>query len=215
MEYKDVNVGTYLDVRATIKEHEGSEIELHVKIISLLFGMSEDEVLDMPLDKFLECETGIGFLYRRPKITGKIPNVITLNNRKYNVIKDSKKLTASQYIDYQTYIGMEDPDSHIAEVLSVFLVPEGEKYGHYDIEPVIEEIKQYMPIQTALDVCFFFRKKSLKSSKHTLRYLLWMMRGMRMKNRKNKQMVEKITEIEKNLMIMQTVLQESGADSIS
>lgn len=215
MDYKDVNVETYLEIMATIKEHEGEEIDLHVRLIAILFGMSEDEVLDMPLDKFQECETEIGFLYRRPKITGKIPNVITLNNRKYNVIKDSKKLTASQYIDYQAYIGMEDPDSHIAEVLSVFLVPEGEKYGHYDIEPVIEEIKRYMPIQTALDVCFFFRKKSLKSSKRTLRYLLWMMRGMRMKNRKNKQMVEKITEIEKNLMIMQTVLQESGADSIS
>ena len=214
MDYKDVNVETYLEIMATIKEHEGEEIDLHVRLIAILFGLSEDDVLDMKLDKFQECEREIAFLYRKPKVTGKIPDTITLNNRKYRVIKDSKKLTASQYIDYQTYIGMEDPDSHIAEVLSVFLVPEGEKYGHYDIEPVIEEIKQYMPIQTALDVCFFFRKKSLKSSKHTLRYLLWMVKGMRITHRKNQQMVEKMKEIEKNLEGMLTVLQESGVGSI-
>jgi len=214
MDYKDINIGTYLEMLATIKEHEGSELDLHVKLIAIWLDADEEDILDMPLSSFEDCERDISFLYQKPKITGKIPDTITLNNRKYNVCKDERKLTASQYIDYQSYIALDDPDSHIAEVLSVFLVPEGEKYGHYDIDPVIQEIKDYMPVQTALDVCFFFRRKSAKLAKRTLRCLLIQTKAMKIKHRKNEKMVEKLKEIEDNLMIMQTVLHESGAGSI-
>lgn len=213
MTYKDINVGKYLELMATIKEHEGAELDLHVRLIAIIFDKTEEEILDMPLSKFEECEREISFLYQKPKITGKIPDTITLNNRKYEVCKDTKKLTASQYIDYQTYIGMEDRDSRIAEILSVFLIPVGEKYGKYDIAPVIDEINEFMPVQTALDVCFFFRKKSLKSNKRILRSLLLRTRAMRITHRKNKEMVEKMKEIEKNLEVMLTILQ-AGEDEL-
>ena len=79
MDYKDISVDQYLNIRATIKEHEGSELDLHVKLISLIFGMSEDEVLDLPLPKFEELNKELSFLYKQPKITGKIPSKIVLN----------------------------------------------------------------------------------------------------------------------------------------
>lgn len=209
MTYKDINVGKYLELMATIKEYEGEEIDLHVKLISIIFEMTEEEVLCLPLSKYQEREQEIAFLYREPKITGKIPNVITLNNRKYEVCKDTKKITASQFIDYSTYVTMEDKDSRIAEVLSVFLIPVGEKYGKYDIAPVIDEIKEFMPVQMALDICFFFRKKSVKSNKRILRSLMLRTRAMMITHRKNKEMVEKMKEIEKNLEVMLTILQAS------
>ena len=159
MDYKDISVDQYLNIRATIKEHEGSELDLHVKLISLIFDMSEDEVLDLPLPKFEELNKELSFLYKQPKITGKIPNTIVLNGRKYTVVKDAKKLTASQYIDYNSYCDLPDPDTHIAQVLSVFLIPDGEKYGSYEIEPVIDEISNYLSAQLAFDVCFFFSKE--------------------------------------------------------
>lgn len=202
MDYKDINIGTYVDIMATIKEHEGEELELHVKLISLVYGLEEDQVLDLPLSKFEEYERELAFLYRKPKITGKIPNKIVLNGRKYEVVKNAKKLTASQYIDYQSYLKLEDPDSHIAQVLSVFLIPEGEKYGAYDIEPVVQEISNNLSTQMALDVCFFFRKKYLRSIRNTILYLEAMMKMMRRKAKSNPLMMEKVKEIEKNLKIM-------------
>jgi len=216
MDYKDIMVGTYVDLMATIKEHEGEELELHVKLISIVYGLDENQVLDLPLSKFEEYERELAFLYRKPKITGKIPNKIVLNGRKYEVVKNAKKLTASQYIDYQSYLKLEDPDSHIAQVLSVFLVPEGEKYGNYDIEQVVDEISNYLSIQTALDVCFFFRKKYLRSIRNTILYLEVLMKMMKRKAKKNPLMMEKVKEIEKNLTIMrEAVLYLNEAGTIS
>ena len=48
MDYKDINIGTYVELLATIKEHEGTELDLHVKLISIAFGMTEEDVLDLP-----------------------------------------------------------------------------------------------------------------------------------------------------------------------
>ncbi len=212
MELKDINVSTFVKLKATIKEHEGTEIELHVKLISILFNMTEDQVLDTPLPKFEEMERQTGFMYRPVKHYDKIPNKIVLNGRKYDVVKDVKKLTASQFIDYNTYCQLPDPDSHLAQILSVFLIPEGEKYGSYDIEPVVQEISEYLSAKVAMDICFFFRKKSMKSLKSTVLYLGLMMRMMKRKMRKNPMMTEKMTEIQKKLMELQAVLERSECE---
>lgn len=209
MDYKDISVDQYLNIRATIKEHEGSELDLHVKLISLIFGMSEDEVLDLPLPKFEELNKELSFLYKQPKITGKIPSKIVLNGRKYTVVKDAKKLTASQYIDYNSYCDLPDPDTHIAQVLSVFLIPEGEKYGSYEIEPVIDEISNYLSAQLAFDVCFFFQKKSLRSIKNMLIYFGVMTRMMKRKVRKHPKLKEQMEELQKKLTTMVILLQRS------
>ena len=94
------------------------------------------------------------------------------------------------------------PDSHIAQVLSVFLIPEGEKYGSYDIEAVIDEISNHLSTQMALDVCFFFRKRYLRSTKNTVLYLEGMLRTMKRRAKKNPKMKDKIEELEKNLEVM-------------
>lgn len=217
MDYKDISIDTYLEVLATIKEYEGPELDLHVSLIGIIFGMTDDEVLDLPLDKFQEYETEIAFLYKKPKITGKIPNTIVLNGRKYNVCKDEKKLLTSQFVDYQSYIALDDPDTHLAQVLSVFLIPEGEKYGKYEIESVIEEIGKYLNVQTALDLCFFLRKRSIKSTRRSLQRLVMRTRAMRITHRKNQQMVEKMKEIEEKLGIMLEALRasEDGFSSLT
>lgn len=214
MELKDINVRTFVKLKATIKEHEGSELELHVKLISILFDISEDEVLDLPLPKFEEYERQTGFMYKPIKHYDNIPNKIVLNGRKYNVVKDAKKLTASQFIDYNTYCQMEDPDSYLAQILSVFLIPEGEKYGSYDIEPVVQEISEYLSAKVAMDICFFFRKKSLKSLRSTLLYLGLMMKTMKREMKKNPMMKEKMMEILKKMREMAIVLEKSETDSI-
>ena len=210
MDYKHIMVGKYVDLMATIKDYSGSELGLHCELIAIVYDMTEDEVLDLPLSKFEEYEREISFLFTKPKFKSRIPNKIVLNGRKYEIVKDAKQLTAAQYIDYSTYCQLPDKDFRIAEILSVFLVPEGEKYGHYDIAPVIEEIKNYLDVQTALDICFFFRKKSLKSIERTVFFLQAWTKMMQRKARKNPKMKEKLTEIQENLKKMEVILLDAN-----
>ena len=215
MDFRDINVDTFINIKATIKEHEGPEIELHVKLISMLFNLTEDEVLDLPLTKFEDYERQTAFLYRQPKLSAKIPNVIVLNGRKYNVVKNAKKLTASQFIDYMTYCKLPDPDSHLAQVLSVFLIPDGEKYGSYDIEHVINEISTYLSAQMALEIAFFLRLKSLHSLTSTVRYLELMMWMMKRRAKKNPKVKEKMEEVQEKLRMMVMALERSEDEYIS
>ena len=120
MDYKDIMVGKYVDLMATIKDYSGTELGLHTELIAIVYDMTEDEVLDLPLSKFEQYEREISFLYKKPKFTSKIPNKVVLNGRKYEIMKDGNKLTAAQYIDYNTYVELPDKDFHIAEILSVF-----------------------------------------------------------------------------------------------
>lgn len=210
MDYKDIMVGKYVDLMATIKDYSGAELGLHCELIAIVYDMTEDEVLDLPISKFEEYEREISFLYKKPKFKSRIPNKVVLNGRKYDIVKDANKLTAAQFIDYNTYCELPDRDYHIAQILSVFLIPEGEKYGHYDIEPVINEITNYLDIQTALDICFFFRKKSLKSIERTVFFLQAWTKMMQRKAKKNPKMKEKLMEIQENLTKMEQVLLDAN-----
>jgi hypothetical protein len=62
-------------------------------------------------------------------------------------------------------------------VLTCFLVPEGKEYAKdYDIDKVVADIKDYLPIVTAYEMCAFFLRKYLASIMATLRFSESMMR---------------------------------------
>ena len=68
-------------------------------------------------------------------------------------------------------------ERHLADILSVALVPVGKKYNEgYEIEGLKADLWS-MNVGDALAVCFFFQRKWLRSMRRTLNYLagrMWM-----------------------------------------
>jgi len=200
--YNELPVGKYLEIRDLLKE-EREDIDLQVSILSVLSDLDENEVLNLPIGEYSKLVRESNFLSVKPQFKAKAPDTIQLNGVKYNVCKRGDKMTAGQYIDYQTYMKMDDPDSKLAEVLSIFLIPEGKKYNeNYDIEDVQEAIREYLPINMAMGICFFLRKRSLQLLSSTLISLRWMMKLMRMKER-NKETKELLLEAEKRIAVLE------------
>ena len=174
--YKTLSVGKYMEIRELLKQ-ELDEMDLQAEILAVLNDTTVDEIMKLPLPKYSEYVRLSTFLTEKPKPKAECPKKITLNDRKYYVIKKAEELTAAQYIDYQNYMKMKDPDSKLAEILSIFIIPEGKKYVEgYDITEVINDIKDYLPILSAFNICFFFRKKQAESIERTLIYLGLMMK---------------------------------------
>ena len=101
--YSELTLDKYYELEQLFKD-DLEEIDLQVKIISLLTDLDEDDILNLPLDEYAEYVEGMSFLLTKPKTRDVRINTIELNGEKYEIFKQPEKMTAGQFIDYQTYL---------------------------------------------------------------------------------------------------------------
>lgn len=183
--YNDLTVGKYQELRKL--ELEGLDaLEQQVAILAVLNDMDEDEVFNLPLADYQKLASDMHFLDTQPVINTKHnPKTIKIDGEEYDVVQDARDLTAGQYIDYQHYLGVEDFDGQLPNILTVFVIPKGKKYGEgYNMAELANTFKEKMPIITAMEISSFFLRQSLTSIKASLTSLRLKMRMMKMTTRK-------------------------------
>lgn len=199
MTYYDITIDKYLKIKDILQEHNNDYFEVQVQLISVLNDLTEDEVLDLPLDKYKAFVAELDVLTQNLTSTRRCPKSLTIAGKKYDVVRDVKYFTAGQYIDYQNLISNKDIYQVLANILAVFIIPEGKKYGQdYDIMEVVDVIKHNMTIGDAYDMAGFFLKKSERSILNTLNYLEAMTTLMQWRT-KDKGTKEKLKEARKQL----------------
>lgn len=163
--YRDLPYGKYEEI-VRLCETEMTDIDRKVAVISVLTGKTEDEVLRLPLDTFTRYSAATRFLEAEcPE------NLIPAVSKSYPVggfvlvpVADMRKVTAAQYIDFQTFA--EDRDHRAVEMLSCFLIPRGCDYNDgYDVLDVHRAIRDGMSVATVLSLLAFFFKSWVESIK--------------------------------------------------
>lgn len=191
--YNELTVGKYQELRKL--ELDGLDaLEQQVAIIACLADMDEEDVFNMPLPEYQQLAECMHFLDNPPVVdTKRSPKTITLNGEVFDVIQNARTLTAGQYIDYQHYLGVDDFDGQLPNILTVFILPHGKDYGQdYDIGELAAKFRDSMPITTAMQVsAFFFRQSqtSIRASLTSLRMRLRMMK-MRTRDKETKAMIQ-------------------------
>lgn len=124
-----------------------------IAILSVLCDVDEDTIADLHTSEFSKLTSETDFLNETPKKN--IINKITLNGKEYEIFLNIGDMTMSQYIDFQTLFPKRDKE--FKRILSIFIIPKGCNYNEgYDIEQVINDIGEYMPITDANNIMFFF-----------------------------------------------------------
>lgn len=163
--YRDLPYGKYEEI-VRLCETEMTDVDRKVAVIAVLTGKTEDEVLRLPLDTFTRYSAATRFLEAEcPE------NLIPAVARSYPVggfvlvpVADMRKVTAAQYIDFQTFA--EDRDHRAVEMLSCFLIPRGCDYNDgYDVLDVHRAIRDEMSVATVLSLLAFFFKSWVESIK--------------------------------------------------
>lgn len=150
--WESLSIGEFSEMdqilRADIPEHYKT-----VNLVSVLTGLSVNEVENLPITVFQKLARETQFITQAPpSVTHK--DEYELNGRKYVVKADLTQITTAQYIDYQEY--MKEPNNYI-KMMSVWLIPEGHKYGDgYDVNQVISDIET-MNFLDFKSLAFFFR----------------------------------------------------------
>lgn len=192
--YRKLPIGKYNEI-VKLCETEMDEVDRKVKIVGILTGLTDDEVLALPLTDFTECCAKAKFI-DLPCPETLIPSV----SKSYPVggfnlvpVTDMRKVTTAQYIDFLAF--SKDKEHNIVEMLSCFLVPKGMDYNEgYDILDVHNAIKEEMSVAEVLAVLAFFFGSWTRSIHSTLSSSERMARRLKDKG-KRAMMLERIAEL--------------------
>lgn len=171
--YKDLMLGDHEQILAVLRDDTLEELDKQVKIISILTKLSEDTILDLPIMEYKRLAMKSEFL--RAEITDKFTRIAdSYKIGKFDLVpvKDIRKLTTAQYIDFQTLhqAGMEE---HFPEIISVLLVPKGKKYNQdYDIVELHDALRKNLSVYDAMCLYGFFVYSSSELIKDILTYSL-------------------------------------------
>ena len=166
--YHRLPIGKYLDI-VNLCDTEMDDVDRKVKIVGILTGLTDDEVLALPITEFTECCAKAKFLDKQcPE------NLIPGVSRSYPIggfvllpVTDIRKITTAQYIDFKTF--EKDKEHKFVEMLSCFLVPRGKEYNEgYDILDVHNAIREEMSVAEVLALLAFFFKEWVGLIRSTL-----------------------------------------------
>lgn len=153
--YRDLSIGMYLDICDVDKREDLSDIEKQVSIISLLSGMAEEEIYNLPLDEYTKLATQTHFLSSPYDGEVLVAKTYHVGGWELKPIEDFRKITTAQYVDFQTFA--KDCENNIVELLSTMVVPKGKKYNQdYDVVEVQKALRQHLSVADAMTLYAFF-----------------------------------------------------------
>ncbi len=152
--WDDITINIYNKLK-NIKLDIGDEVDMleyNVELLSVLCDVDVQEIENLPLSEFNNLLKQSEFISKEIK-RGRTKFIYKINNKEYFFQTNPRLLTTAQFIDLQTYIKNKN---EIEYILSCCLIPNGKKYGEYNLEEVIKEIREHLSIVNALSIQFFF-----------------------------------------------------------
>lgn len=138
-------------LRQQIQIQQIKDLDDDSKLRELMIILYGEDVENLPIAEYTKKAKEID-------LSGEIPHThvkskYVINGRTYNFDVEGVP-TAGQFFDYQNYCKEQN---NYADKLSVFLIPEGHKYGDgYDIKQVKEDMLD-LPVIDANALGFFFQ----------------------------------------------------------
>lgn len=201
--YKDLTIAKYQELLSMDWESM-EELDRQVSLISVLDDKDEEEILNLPLTEYTKLAAQTEFLLKEPEVKRRKPNKVKINGREYDIVKEVKDMTAGQYIDYQQYLALNDINKFLPNILSCFIIPKGKKYGEYNIDDAINDIK-CMSVEEALSIASFFMRKFRTSIEGILLYLRWNLKMVKKKT-KDETVKNKIEIARENLQSLHNLI---------
>lgn len=203
--WDQVPITIYRQIVDVYEDEMSSQQEKDLSALAILCGVPEEDIWNMQVQEINELRLKIKWLNDFSfKKKSKIKH-IKVGDIKCDVMANLQEMTVSQYVDFQQYWSVQDWNSKIEKVLSVFIIPEGKKYGEgYDVTEFQQLIADNVSISLANSICFFFLKKCLSSILRSRIFLGKMVKKAK-KMTLTQEEKEKIVEIEEKMAEMDSL----------
>lgn len=175
--WSDITIAEYERIVDIIKGTD-DEIERLTGVISVLSGVDEDEIADMPIAEIARIGQKLDFLNSFDFNKNATYKTLVIDGE--TLVLAVKDMSVAQYVDFQATWSAETKD--LARIISICYVPKGKKYNQdYDIEELIKKIRNNVSIDKANSIGFFLLKKLNGLTNFTVRFLVAVSRWRAMK----------------------------------
>ena len=165
--WSDVTIGEYERIVDIIKGTD-DEIERLTGVISVLSGVDENEIADMPIAEIARIGKKLDFLNSFDFNKNATYKSLVIDGE--TLVLSTKNMTVAQYVDFQASWSAETKD--LARIISICYVPKGKTYNKdYDIEELIKKIRNNVSIEKANSIAFFLLKRFAGLTNFTVRFL--------------------------------------------
>jgi len=120
MTWKDVNVFQWQQiVNLFTKENDLNELDLAVKSVGIITGMTEHQIDSLPIGKLNPLLKSIDFIHE--EIKPQPSKYIKINGRKYKCIYDVRKIPAARYIESKHFA--QDVNGNLHKIAACLVMP--------------------------------------------------------------------------------------------
>lgn len=196
--YRDLPLGVYLDILDVNSDESRDEVEKQAGTLALLAGMTEKQVMDLPIADYAALVRKARFIYSPMDRFPRAARSYKAGDFTLRAQTDLRKITAAQYIDFKTFA--PEGDARLVELLSVILIPEGCAYNDgYDIAQVQDAIREHLSVEQAVSLAAFFLTRFaelIRSTRTSLNRMARRERNPERKARLEEQMARLTAETE-------------------
>lgn len=154
MDWNNITIKKWYGIKDILMDESLDDIDKNVGILSLVYDITEEEAYNMPIVEFAEKAKAIEWL-RTPPEPQMVSDKYRINGVTYRLVMNPGEITTAQYIDFKNLY--PEKDKHMAEILAIFLIPDGKDYNtDYDIAKVEKDIYEHLPITYAIGMTAFF-----------------------------------------------------------
>ena len=165
--WSDITIAEYERIVDIIKGTD-DEIERLTGVISVLSGLDEDEIADMPISEIAKIGQKLDFLNSFDFNKNATYKTLVIDGE--TLVLAVKDMSVAQYVDFQATWSADTKD--LARIISICYVPKGKKYNQdYDIEELIKKIRNNVSIDKANSIGFFLLKKLNGLTNFTVQFL--------------------------------------------
>lgn len=165
--WSDISIAEYESIVDIINSTD-DEIERLTGVISVLSGVDENDIADMPIAEIARIGQKLDFLNSFDFNRNATYKSLVIDGE--TLVLAVKDMSVAQYVDFQATWSAESKD--LARIISICYVPKGKTYNKdYDIEELIEKIRNNVSIDKANSIGFFLLKRLNGLTNFTLRFL--------------------------------------------
>jgi hypothetical protein len=158
--WKDVTICQFLGAHKTISETYEFEIDRHAAFAAALTGATENDILGLSPNDFVELHRRLSFVHNLGSLSTKWPKWFSIQGRIFKPCRRLNKLTAGQHMD-MTYYG-KHPLEGMHQILAVLCVPcnallVAKKYDPETQPEIAEFFYDNLTMNIAYPIAIFYR----------------------------------------------------------
>lgn len=131
--WNELTLGKYQDAMKLVDIQDKED--LTIKLLSVISGINEDEILDLPYTSFNTIKRVVDTLLKLKE--DKIKTIITIDDVEYGMFMEISEITAREFVDLDTLVNDEDnviSNLHLIMGILYRKIIKKNKDGTYEIE---------------------------------------------------------------------------------